>query len=155
MFFHLIFEVIAMRVQEILQRKGKTVHQISPSETLADVVERLVSFNCGSLLVTESDEVLGIITERDILKAIDSQKRNLGELIVSDFMTRNLITGLQCDDVNKLMGLMTTHRIRHLPILDQGKLAGMISIGDLVKAQCDSLSAENHQLMSYIQGQVS
>ena len=144
-----------MRVQEILQSKGKAVHQISPSHTLADVVALLVNFNCGSLLVTDSGKVLGIITERDILKAIHGEKQSLRELYVRDFMTQNLVTGAQGDEVGKLMGLMTVHRVRHLPILDGEQLAGMISIGDLVKAQCDCLSAENHQLMSYIQGEYS
>ena len=143
-----------MRVQDILLRKGKTVHQILPSESLTGVVSRLVDFNCGSLVVTESQKVLGIITERDILKAISSEKQSLSNLFVRDFMTRNLVTGCSDDDVSDLMGVMTQHRIRHLPIIDHGNLVGMISIGDLVKAQFDSLAVENKQMMSYIQGDV-
>lgn len=143
-----------MRVQEIILRKGKAVHQILPSASLADVVTRLVDFNCGSLVVTEADVVLGIITERDILRAIQSAPRGLSSLIVRDYMTRNLITGCSYDDVSELMGVMTKHRIRHVPIIDQGNLSGIISIGDLVKAQFDSLAVENHQMMSYIQGNV-
>ena len=141
-----------MRVYEILQSKGNTVFQISSDATLAYAVERLVKCNCGSLLVSEADSILGIITERDILKAIESEKRDLSNLLVCDFMTRKLITGHPSDDVGDIMGKMTTHRVRHLPILDNGRLAGMISIGDVVKAQFDLLAVENHYLKVYIQG---
>jgi len=141
-----------MRVYEILQSKGHTVYQILPSETLADAVERLVHFNCGSLLVSEADLIVGIITERDILKAIESQRQNLSNLLVGNFMTRNLVTGHPSDDVGEIMGKMTTHRVRHLPIMDSGRLVGMISIGDVVKAQFDMLAVENHYLKVYIQG---
>lgn len=141
-----------MRVYEILQSKGYTVYQILPSATLADAVERLVHFNCGSLLVSEAELIVGIITERDILKAIESQRQNLSNLLVGNFMTRNLITGHPSDDVGEIMGKMTTHRVRHLPIMDSGRLVGMISIGDVVKAQFDLLAVENHYLKVYIQG---
>jgi len=141
-----------MRVYEILKSKGYTVYQILPSETLADAVERLVHFNCGSLLVSEADLIVGIITERDILKAIQSQRQNLSNLLVGNFMTRNLVTGHPSDDVGEIMGKMTTHRVRHLPIMDSGRLVGMISIGDVVKAQFDMLAVENHYLKVYIQG---
>ena len=141
-----------MRVYEILQSKGHTVHQILPSASLADAVERLVHFNCGSLLVSEAELIVGIITERDILKAIESQRQNLSNLSVCNFMTRNLVTGHPSDDVGEIMGKMTTHRVRHLPIIDSGRLVGMISIGDVVKAQFDLLAVENHYLKVYIQG---
>lgn len=141
-----------MRVYEILQSKGHTVHQILPSASLADAVERLVHFNCGSLLVSEAELIVGIITERDILKAIESQRQTLSNLSVCNFMTRNLVTGHPSDDVGEIMGKMTTHRVRHLPIIDSGRLVGMISIGDVVKAQFDLLAVENHYLKVYIQG---
>lgn len=141
-----------MRVYEILQSKGHTVHQILPSASLADAVERLVHFNCGSLLVSEAELIVGIITERDILKALESQRQTLSNLSVCNFMTRNLVTGHPSDDVGEIMGKMTTHRVRHLPIIDSGRLVGMISIGDVVKAQFDLLAVENHYLKVYIQG---
>jgi CBS domain-containing protein len=141
-----------MRVSEILQSKGNDVHQISPNASLADAVASLVRFNCGSLMVEESHLVFGIITERDILKAIDSQKRSLTELLVRDFMSRKLITGNRNDEVEKVMGVMTMNRVRHLPIFEEGKLVGMISIGDVVKAQFDLLAVENHYLKAYIHG---
>ena len=140
-----------MRVTEILKEKGDSVYQISPNATLADSVEQLVKFNCGSLMVTERERVLGIITERDILKSIASQSLPLCELKVRDFMSKDLVTGQPCDDVNSIMGLMTSQRIRHLPIIEDNRLAGMISIGDVVKAQFDLLAHENHYMKVYIQ----
>ncbi len=141
-----------MRVYEILQTKGDKVHQISPSATLAYAIERLVHFNCGSLMVAEAESIVGIITERDILKAINSHKQSLGNLMVCDFMTRKLITGHPSDEVGNIMGMMTSHRVRHLPIFDEGRLVGMVSIGDVVKAQFDLIAVENHYLKVYIQG---
>lgn len=140
-----------MRVNEILQVKGDSVYQISPSATLAEAVDRLVKFNCGSLVVSTTESVVGIITERDILKAISSEKCDLGKLAVADFMTLNLITGHPEDDIGSVMGLMTSRRVRHLPIMNNDRLAGMISIGDVVKAQYDLLAVENHYLKVYIQ----
>lgn len=140
-----------MRVNEILHVKGDSVYQITPTATLADAVDRLVKFNCGSLVVSNSESVVGIITERDILKTISSQKCDLGKLLVSDFMTRDLITGHPDDDIGSIMGLMTSRRIRHLPIMSDNRLAGIISIGDVVKAQFDMLAVENHYLKVYIQ----
>ncbi len=141
-----------MRVYEILQSKGNTVYQISPAATLADAVEKMVNFNCGSLMVSDGDLIVGIITERLILKAINSEKQSLNHLLVSDFMNRKLVTGQPSDDVGEIMGMMTTHRVRHLPILDNGRLAGLISAGDVVKAQFELLAVENHYLKVYIQG---
>ena len=140
-----------MRINEILQSKGDSVYQISPSTTLSDAVDRLVNFNCGSLVVTEDASVVGIITERDILRAIASEQLDLSKLLVSDYMTRDLIFGHPTDEVESVMGLMTNRRIRHLPIMVDNRLAGIISIGDVVKSQCDLLAVENHYLRVYIQ----
>ena len=141
-----------MRVYEILQRKGDRVYTISPTATLSNAVEQMVNLNCGSLLVTELSSILGIITERLILTAIDGETRNLNNLLVCDFMNRDLVTGSPSDDVSEIMAMMTNHRVRHLPIIDNGRLAGMISVGDVVKAQLDLIAVENHYLKAYIQG---
>ena len=141
-----------MRVYEILQRKGDKVYTISPTATLSNAVEQMVNLKCGSLLVTEQGSILGIITERLILTAIHGETRNLNNLLVCDFMNRDLVTGSPSDDVSEIMAMMTNHRVRHLPILDNGRLAGMISAGDVVKAQLDLIAVENHYLKAYIQG---
>ena len=139
-----------MKLREILQRKGSAVYSIEPSASLADVVAQLVEKNCGSLLVCEGDKMLGIITERDILRACDGIEDSLKDIPVEARMTTDVKTGDPDDEVSKAMGMMTESRIRHLPILEDGKLAGMISIGDVVKAQHQQLTVENHLLKTYI-----
>lgn len=144
-----------MRLQEILSIKGNIVHTISPGATLDDVAQELVEHNCGSLLVCEtvsdprSRRVVGIITERDILRACAARKP-LDQLRVGEMMSADLITRSSADSVEDTMGLMTDKRIRHLPILDNGELMGMISIGDIVKFQHQQMAVENHYLKSYI-----
>ena len=140
-----------MNVQAILKVKGTDVHSIAPSATLAEVVSTLVERNCGSLVVVREDIMVGIITERDILRACVDTANRLEDRTVEEVMTNEVITGQPTDEVEAVMGLMTKNRIRHLPILTEGKLNGLISIGDVVKAQHDQLSLENHYLKSYIQ----
>ncbi len=139
-----------MLVREILSDKGVAVHTCSPGDTLADVVDLLVGYNCGSLVVCEGGEMVGIITERDILRACALTRGSLEAMSVRDRMTRCPVTACPDDDLADTMGVMTEHRIRHLPVLEQGRLAGVISIGDLVKAQHAELCRENHYLKSYI-----
>jgi CBS domain-containing protein len=115
------------------------------------VVRELVAHNCGSLVVCENEQVVGIITERDILRACAAHSGKLDSLSVGQCMTRKLITGQLSDDLTAVMTVMTTSRVRHLPILQDGRLAGMISIGDVVKRHLEALTVENHYLMNYIQ----
>ncbi len=140
-----------MNLREILNVKGTAVHTISPSATLAQVVDFLVDHNCGSLVVCAGDDMVGIITERDILRACSDRKTALEERTVEDVMSTDLVTATPSDEVESVMGLMTENRIRHMPVLEDDKLAGLISIGDVVKAQHDLLTLENHMLKSYLQ----
>ena len=140
-----------MKTHEILTVKGNQVHTIVPDATLADVVQKLVAHNCGSLVVVEHERMIGIITERDILRACASGCGELHERRVRDHMSTNLVTGLPDDEVSDIMGLLTRHRVRHLPIQKDGRLMGLISIGDVVEAQYDELCTENHFLKEYIQ----
>jgi CBS domain-containing protein len=140
-----------MLVRDILQDKGRGVHSCSPDDTLADVVDLLVGHNIGSLVVLEGSEMIGIITERDILRASAAVRGSLAGVRVVDRMTRCPVVTSPGDDIASAMGIMTEHRIRHLPVIEDGRLAGIISIGDVVKAQHDELCRENHYLKSYIQ----
>ena len=142
-----------MTLQDILNAKGGTVITIRPEATLADVADRLVEHNIGSLLVRHSgdDELLGIVTERDLLHACAGGKCDLAAVSVAEVMTAKLITASPDDRVEEIMGLMTTRRIRHLPVLSEGKLAGLVSIGDLVKTQHDQLAMENRFMKDYIE----
>jgi CBS domain-containing protein len=143
-----------MTLQDILSTKGTQVLSISPQATLADVVQKLVKFNCGSLVVCENEDcshMRGIITERDILRACAAGQKALDQVRVEEVMTRDLVSGSPQDTIQYAMGVMTERRVRHLPIVEDDKLVGMISIGDLVKHQHDQLSMENHYLKTYIQ----
>ncbi|MBX7075070.1 MAG: CBS domain-containing protein [Pirellulales bacterium] len=146
-----------MTLQEILGGKGALVHFIGPNETLTEVVRRLFAHRIGSLLVCEpgSDceaNMLGIITERDILRALAENRASLDLLRVRDYMTSDTVNGSPQDEIAEVMGLMTNRRIRHLPVLDAGRLVGIVSIGDVVKAQHDQMLLENHYLRNYLHG---
>lgn len=143
-----------MLLKDVLEKKSKEVRTISSTATASDVVVELVRFNIGSLLVRDSPggPILGIITERDILRALAAQREPLDRLQVARCMTRDLITAQPEDDLSVAMGLMTTHRIRHLPVVHCEEFYGIVSIGDIVKANHDELERENHWMQSYIQG---
>jgi CBS domain-containing protein len=140
-----------MNLTDILNNKGRAVFTVPPTDSLASAVRAMVEHNCGSLVVCDNDEMVGILSERDILRSIAATDRPLDDVPIAERMTRNVITGSPGDDLNKIMGVMTRHRIRHLPVLAEGKVVGMISIGDIVKAHHDQLAVENHFLLSYIQ----
>jgi len=140
-----------MLLKEIIQYKGKDVHGIAPDASLEDVVQTLVEHNCGSLVVRDGERLVGIISERDILRVTAAKVGPLDSLAVTDFMTKELITGTPNSTINEAMDLMTHNRIRHLPILENGRLVGIVSIGDLVKSHRRELTVENHLLKEYIQ----
>ena len=143
-----------MTLEEILRSKGNVVYTISPDATLDDVVAMLAARNCGSLVVCRDDcsmAMVGIITERDILRACAANRGALHSVRVAEVMSEQLVTGNMRDEVETVMGVMTRERIRHLPVVEEGRLIGLVSIGDIVKAQHDRLTMENHYLKEYIQ----
>jgi CBS domain-containing protein len=146
-----------MTLREILRVKGSKVFTIHPQATLDEVVQKLVRHNIGSLVVCEDDdlrEAVGIITERDILRACAARRAPLDQLVAADCMSTKLVTGAFNDTVEDIMGLMTEHRVRHMPVMENGTLVGIISIGDVVKAHHDALTMENHYLKNYIHGEI-
>lgn len=145
-----------MKLMDILRVKGTSVHCISPQAKLCEVVHQLNEFNIGSLVVREDmggrpGAVVGIVTERDILRACDCENAAWGDKRVQEVMSKDLVVGSPLDTIDDTMGLMTNHRIRHLPVMDGDELKGMISIGDVVKAHHHLAVVENHYLKSYIQ----
>ena len=146
-----------MTLQDILTAKGSSVYTIGPNATLADVVRELMEHRVGSLVVCrpdgpEEERLLGIITERDILYCCAQGKPDLAAVKVAEVMSTKLITAAPGDAVEQIMGLMTARRIRHLPVLSEGRLVGLVSIGDVVKAQHDRLAMENRFMKDYIRG---
>jgi CBS domain-containing protein len=142
-----------MRVKEILSRKGSKVVTISPTETVHEAIQALVEHNIGGLVVTASNgTVVGIITERDIMRESAERSDRLKVTTVGDVMTRDLIIGVPDDDLEYVMGIMTKNRIRHLPVLDESGLVGIVSIGDVVNTHLNKTAFENRMLKDYIHG---
>jgi CBS domain-containing protein len=141
-----------MRVRDILRRKGERVISIAPDRTVLDGMKLLVEEGIGSLVVLDGDRLVGIITERDVLRHGAAGPDRLAALTVAEAMTRDPVTGRVDDDLRSVMDLMTQRRFRHLPILDGDRLAGMVSIGDVVLATLDATRSENEQLRAYISG---
>jgi len=152
-----------MLVRDIIQEKGQTTVTINADQTIHDAINTLNKHKIGALIVMgENGQVAGIISERDILQVCGEHCERLDDAasqkglgcpsLVKDAMTTELVIGVPDDELNYAMGVMTKNRIRHLPILDGGQLAGIISIGDLVNAHLEEKVFENRTLREYIQG---
>lgn len=143
-----------MKIQDILARKGRDVHTVGPKQTVTQAVRLLVTHGIGSLMVVESGEIRGIITERDILRLVDRDPSALTTMKVEEAMTRELVVAVPGDDVQHVMNVMTNHRVRHLPVVEGGSLYGIISIGDVVNEMRRDAESENQHLKQYVQGMV-
>ncbi len=139
-----------MRVSDILRSKGTDVVTLSPSATVAEAVSRLAELSFGALVVSaDGSAVDGIISERDIVRSLDTDTDTLGST-VSELMTRDVVTCSTTDNIADLMALMTSRRIRHLPVVADDKMVGLVSIGDVVKARLAELEDERRHLEDYI-----
>lgn len=142
-----------MKIAEILQSKGHEVVTVDPDRTVLEAMRVLVEHNIGAVVVVaETEEILGILSERDVLRLGAEMPQRLADCAVAEAMTRELIVGVAEDDVHYAMGIMTDNRIRHLPIVGKGGLEGIISIGDLLSACRSEAESENRYLRDYIQG---
>ncbi len=150
-----------MRIKDILELKGTEVVSIDAGQSIHAAIVMLNQHGIGSLIVTGDDgQIVGIVTERDILKSCGENCTHLQTttpaekatcpFMIRDIMSKDLVIGVPNDDLNYVMGVMTKHHIRHLPVLDNGKLAGMISIGDLVNAHFEENIFESRTLKDYI-----
>lgn len=142
-----------MDARTILNRKGRVVYTISPSATIREAMALLLRHRVGSLIVLDNvEEVVGIITERDIFRLTYEYEGRIMGISVDSVMTRNLIIALPYDSIDYLKSLITENRIRHIPIIEQGKLAGVISIGDIVHEEASAVAVENRYLKDFIFG---
>ena len=141
-----------MKMEEILRKKGHEVVTITESQSVLDAAQLLVDHNIGGLVVTEGEHPTGILTERDILRLTAQSPGELASIRVGAVMTRELITARPGDRLADMMDVMTENKIRHLPIMEEGRLAGIISIGDLVNACRAVAEEENAHMRQYIQG---
>jgi len=143
-----------MRVREVLERKGSEVVTVEPDRTVHDAMKVLVEHNIGAVVVTRGSTTVGILTERDVLRLGASGPEALATTRVADAMTTDLVVGVADDLVDYAAGIMTANRIRHLPIVEGERLAGVVSIGDIVNAMKQEKEVENRYLRDYIQGTV-
>lgn len=142
-----------MTVADVLRGKGGRVIKIRQEASLLEAIRTLVHEGVGSLVVTDDqDQVVGLITERDILRENARHFDNLSQRRVAEVMSRDVIIGFVEDSVDYVMALMTEKRIRHLPIMSHGRLVGLVSIGDVVKARVREAEVEIRHLTDYITG---
>jgi len=140
-----------MTVAEILSGKGREVATITPERTIGEVVDELVRRRIGALVVVEGrDRVAGIISERDIVRALAKRGADLLAEKVGSIMTREVVTCGESETINRVMGRMTRGRFRHLPVVENGRLAGIVSIGDVVKARIEEVEHEAEEMRTYI-----
>ncbi len=139
-----------MRIADVLRNKGSAVATISPDMTVAELLAGLAKLNIGAMVVVDADAVLGIVSERDVVRQLHEQGADLLVQPVSLIMTTVSVTCTPRDAVDSLSGLMTENRVRHVPVIEEGRLAGIVSIGDVVKTRMDELNSEREQLHTYI-----
>lgn len=144
-----------MKVKDILKEKGPHVFTVGDELNVSKACEIMVNNNIGSLLVlNEGGKICGIFTERDILKLTHKYPANFGEIIIRDVMTKEVLIAEPEDDIGYVESIMTQNRIRHLPIVQNKVLVGMITIGDVVKSLLQESRADNKYLFDYISGNV-
>jgi CBS domain-containing protein len=139
-----------MLVSQILKHKGDTVFTVTPQETIAEVAALLHSRRVGALVVMEAGAVAGIVSERDLVRALAGQGASALQQPVSSCMTADVLFADPGETVDSLLARMTDRRIRHLPVCDTSRLVGIVSIGDLVKWKIDEVQAEAEGLKAYI-----
>ncbi|MDP3920946.1 MAG: CBS domain-containing protein [Candidatus Omnitrophota bacterium] len=142
-----------MEVKEILKNKGPKVWSVQSDDTIRDAITTLVKNKIGALLVfDEKDKMVGIISERDIMRECFHNAEKYASTPVHKVMTKKVIIGRPEDKSDYIMGIMTQNRVRHIPIIADGKLHGLVSIGDVVKAQLQDSQYQIQYLKDYICG---
>lgn len=142
-----------MKVEDILKEKGSRVITTHEDNLLVDAMAIFFANKVGSLLVVDkNDKILGIVAPNDVLRGIHNNIEGVHSIKVKEVMSSDLIVAYPEDDIEYIQNIMTENRVRHIPILDKGKLVGLVSIGDVVKAQMNEKKVENRYLKDYIEG---
>jgi len=140
-----------MRVKDLLAKKGVFVATIRPGASVTEVVAVLAEHHVGALVVSgDGRRIDGIVSERDVVRALNSLGADLLGTAVRDIMTANVHTCIPTDEVRSLAAIMTDKRFRHMPVAVDGVLSGIVTIGDVVKSRVDELETEHDQLVGYI-----
>ncbi len=141
-----------MKVNDILEAKGRDVFSIEPDRTLKDAMDSIINNKIGALLVMEKKDFVGIISERDLIREFHKSGGDALRKKVGEVMTTKIVVGILEDDIEEVEALMTKNRFRHLPIMNDGEVVGVISIGDVVKMLAANRDSENRYLKDYIEG---
>jgi CBS domain-containing protein len=144
-----------MNIKSILATKGVNIVTIRPEQSIREAIALLAKYNIGALVaVDDNNRPVGILSERDITRSL-AKDENIFSLAVYELMTKNVITALPQDDLKSVANTMTEKRIRHLPVVERSQLIGIISIGDVVKAQRDQYKGEVDTLQTQILGETT
>lgn len=143
-----------MLIADVLRGKtaGSTLATTTPAATIAELIGLLAQYNVGALPVVDGGELVGIVSERDVVRELHERGHDLLSVTVGEIMSADVVTCSPRDGAADLARVMTDRRIRHLPVCDEKGLIGIVSIGDLVKTRIDQLEREREQLASYITG---
>jgi CBS domain-containing protein len=139
-----------MRISDVLKNKGAAVVTSKPDATVQELLAGLAEKNIGAMVVVGAEGVVGIVSERDVVRQLHRHGADVLSRPVSSIMTATVASCTKSDTVDAVSGLMTENRVRHVPVLDGKQLIGIVSIGDVVKTRMEELEAEQQQLQSYI-----
>ncbi|MFN8033050.1 MAG: CBS domain-containing protein [Mycobacterium sp.] len=139
-----------MRIADILRSKGAAVATVTDTTTVAGLLTELAVHNIGAMVVVGPDGVAGIVSERDVVRKLHEHGPELLHRMVGDIMSSVVVTCAPDDHIDDLSALMTNNRVRHVPVLHNGRLVGIVSIGDVVKNRMEELQAEQEHLQAYI-----
>jgi CBS domain-containing protein len=139
-----------MRIADVLRTKGGTVATITPETSVSGLLNELSLHNIGAMVVVSTDGVVGIVSERDVVRKLHERGGDLLRLPVSEIMTTMVATCTPADTVDHLSALMTNKRVRHIPVVENNRLVGIVSIGDIVKQRMQELESEQRALQDYI-----
>lgn len=142
-------------VRQILEQKGAGVHSVEPGVSVFEALSIMAKFDIGAVLVVENNRLAGIFTERDYARKIALKGLSSKDVKVGDLMTANLCTVTPSQTVEDVMNLMTENRFRHLPVVEHGRIAGIVTIGDVVKSIIVQQEATINHLSSYIAGDIA
>jgi CBS domain-containing protein len=141
-----------MKVKELLSIKGLECFSINSTDTLQAAAKQMAECNIGALLVMDRGSLVGIVTERDIVKNAAHEQKNLKDVVTKDAMSANLLVVKPGDDLDYVMAIMIQNNIRHLPVVEESGLLGLLSMRDVVRVLVKNLKAENHYLKDFIGG---